>query len=224
MLLFWGSLSTIWEQLSTLIKCLKYRNKHTAYINIIIFPSIVLVCGLIRWKDYRKSLCHNDSLKWNHRSKFIAAKYTTFKTSSSVAINHGCWGIWWQRLNCCKGYCCASNSCNCHQIVCQLLTGQKCCPASTMGGSVTAVGEAVCATLTTSNSLPDRHLWVIIFYSVAEVLSLPVEQTRKGNCRTSASQHCISLLRSFSSLSSHTEYLLLAYCMLRVPTCGAEVL
>lgn len=179
MLLFWGSLSTIWEQLSTLIKCLKYRNKHTAYINIIIFPSIVLVCGLIRWKDYRKSLCHNDSLKWNHRSKFIAAKYTTFKTSSSVAINHGCWGIWWQRLNCCKGYCCASNSCNCHQIVCQLLTGQKCCPASTMGGSVTAVGEAVCATLTTSNSLPDRHLWVIIFYSVAEVLRSACRANKK---------------------------------------------
>lgn len=126
------------------------------------------MCGLIRWKDYRKSLCHSDSLKRNHRSKFIAAKYTTFKTSSSAAINHGCWGIWWQRLNCCKGYCCASDSCNCHQIVCRLLTGQKCCPAFTMGGSVTAAGEAVCAMVTTSNTLPDRLLWVVIFYSVAE--------------------------------------------------------
>lgn len=130
---FWGAyLLSCWEQLSTLLKCLKYCNKHTAYINSIIFPHIVFVCGLIRWKDYRKSLCHNDSLKRNHRSKFIAAKYTTFKTSSSAAINHGCWGIWWQRLNCCKGYCCASDSCNCHQIVCQLLTGQKSCPAPSL--------------------------------------------------------------------------------------------
>lgn len=141
------------------------------------------MCGLIRWKDYRKSLCHNDSLKRNHRSKFIAAKYTTFKTSSSAAINHGCWGIWWQRLNCCKGYCCASDSCNCHQIVCQLLTGQKSCPAFTMGGSVTAVGEAVCAMVTTSDTLPDRHLWAVIFYSVAEVLRSACRANKRGKLR-----------------------------------------
>lgn len=174
------------------------------------------MCGLIRWKDYRKSLCHNDSLKQNHRSKFIAAKYTTFKTSSSAAINHGCWGIWWQRLNCCKGYCCASDSCNCHQILCQLLTGQKSCPAFTTGGSVTAVGVAIYAMVTTSDTLPDRHLWVVIFYSVAEVLR--VEQTREGNCRTSASQPCIlmgtSLVWSIFPLIFHVEYL--PSCLLHV--------
>lgn len=39
-----------------------------------------------------------------------------------------------------------------------------------MGGSVTAVGEAVYAMVTTSDTLPDRLLWVVIFYSVAEAL------------------------------------------------------
>lgn len=39
-----------------------------------------------------------------------------------------------------------------------------------MGGSVTAVGEAVCAMVTTSDTLPDRLLRVVIFYSVAEAL------------------------------------------------------
>lgn len=156
------------------------------------------MCGLIRWKDYRRSLCHNDSLKRNHRSKFIAAKYTTFKTSSSVAINHGCWGIWWQRLNCCKGYCCASDSCNCHQIVCQLLTGQKSCPAFTMGGSVTAVGEAVYAMVTTSDTLPDKHLWVVIFYSVAEVLRPACRANKRETAgplphsTESSQEHCLS--------------------------------
>lgn len=185
------------------------------------------MCGLIRWKDYRKSLCHNDSLKRNHRSKFIAAKYTTFKTSSSAAINHGCWGIWWQRLNCCKGYCCASDSCNCHQIVCQLLTGQKSCPAFTMGGSVTAVGEVVYAMVTTSDTLPDRLLWVVIFYSVAEALRSASRANKRGKLQQSQPQSTVSSqehpLCGIFSLIFHMEHLLLN-CMLRVPTRGAEVL
>lgn len=184
------------------------------------------MCGLIRWKDYRKSLCHNDSLKWNHRSKFIAAKYTTFKTSSSAAINHGCWGIWWQRLNCCKGYCCASDSCNCHQIVCQLLTGQKSCPAFTMGGSITAVGEAVCAMVTTSDTLPDGFCGLLFFTAWLKPQGLPVEQTR-GKLQDLSLKAlyphgnipCVEYFLSYFSHGAPSPY-----CMIRVPTCGAEVL
>lgn len=49
-----------------------------------------------------------------------------------------------------------------------------------MGGFVTAVGEAVYAMVTTSDTLPDRHLWVVIFYSVAEVLRSACRANKRG--------------------------------------------
>ena len=52
-----------------------------------------------------------------------------------------------------------------------------------MGGSTTAVGEAVYAMVTTSDTLPDRHLWVVTFYSVAEVLRSACRANKRGKLR-----------------------------------------
>lgn len=50
-----------------------------------------------------------------------------------------------------------------------------------MGGSVTAVGEAVYAMVTTSNALPARLLWLaVFFFSVAEVLRSACRANKRG--------------------------------------------
>lgn len=97
-----------------------------------------------------------------------------------------------------------------------------------MGGSVTAVGEAVYAMVTTSNTLPARLLWLAVFFSVAEVLRSACRANKRGKLEdlslTAVYPHrnvaCVVQLTCISNM----EYFPLAACRLRVPTCGAEVL
>lgn len=96
-----------------------------------------------------------------------------------------------------------------------------------MGGSVTAAGEAIYAMVTTSDTLPDRLSWVVIFYSVAEALRSACRANKRGKL------HDLSLKALYPHRNiPRVEYFLSRFshgapspnCMLRVPTCGAEVL